>query len=105
MKLARTIAVFLLTLSLSLGSAMSISLATEQALMKPCMDNMNDCPCCKDRCDSAIMSCSVQCPVPPGAAILLDHAQPNGMAFIQFLALDSYSGSQFAAGPPPPIPI
>jgi hypothetical protein len=104
-KLARAIAVFLLTLSLSLGSAVSVSLATEQAFMKPCMERMNDCPCCKDHCDSAIMSCSVQCPVPPGAAILLDRTQLNGMAVIQLLAFDSYPGSQFAAGPPAPIPI
>lgn len=105
MKLVPTIAVFLLTLSLSLGSAMNISLATEQAFMKPCMEHMNDCPCCKDHCDSAIMSCSVQCPMPPGAAILLDHTQLNGAVFIQLSTLDSYPGSQFAAGPPPPIPI
>ncbi len=105
MKLARLISVFLLTLSLSFGSAMSISLAAQQAITMPCAEPMDHCPCCKDRCDSTIMSCSVQCPMPSSTVIFLEHTQPNRLAIIQFFALNSYSGSQFASGPPPPIPI
>ena len=105
MKLARTIAVFLLTLSLSFGSAMSISLAAQQAITMPCMEQMDHCPCCKDHCDSTIMSCSVQCPMPSSAAIFLEHTQPNGLATIQSFAFDSDFGSRLASRPPPPIPI
>jgi hypothetical protein len=105
MKLTRTITVFLLTLGLTLGSAVSISLATEEAFAIPCpMEQKGDCPC-KDHCDSAVMNCAAKCPAPLGEAVLLKYAQLYSLSGVLSFGTDSYLGSQFKGGPPVPIPI
>jgi hypothetical protein len=105
MRLTRIITVFLLTLGLTLGSAVSISLATEQAFATPCpMEQKGDCPC-KDHCDSAVMNCAAKCPAPLGEAVLLKYAQLYSLSGALSFGIDSYLGSQFKGGPPAPIPI
>jgi hypothetical protein len=105
MKLTRMIAVFLLTLGLTLGSAAGISLATEQAFAAPCpMEQNGDCPC-KDRCDSAVMTCVAKCSAPFGEAVLLKYVQLYALAGVLSCGADSYPGSQFKGGPATPIPI
>jgi hypothetical protein len=105
MRLTRIITVFLVTLGLTLGSAVSISLATEQAFATPCpMEQKGDCPC-KDHCDSAVMNCAAKCPAPLGEAVLLKYAQLYSLSDALSFGIDSYLGSQFKGGPPAPIPI
>jgi hypothetical protein len=105
MRLTRIITVFLVTLALTLGSAVSISLATEQAFATPCpMEQKGDCPC-KDRCDSALMNCAAKCPAPLGEAVLLKYVRLYALASVLSFGTGSYPGSQFKGGPPAPIPI
>jgi hypothetical protein len=105
MRLARIITVFLVTLGLTLGSAVSISLATEQSFATPCpMEQNGDCPC-KDHCDSAVMNCVAKCSAPFGEAVLLKYAELYSLSGVLSFGIDSYPGSQFKGGPPAPIPI
>jgi hypothetical protein len=105
MRLTRIITVFLVTLGLALGSAVSISLATEQAFATPCpMEQKGDCPC-KDHCDSAVMNCAAKCSTPLGEAVLLKYVRLYTLAGVLSFGTDSYLGSQFKGGPPAPIPI
>jgi hypothetical protein len=105
MKLTRVITVFLVTLGLALGSAVSISLATEQAFATPCpMEQKGDCPC-KDHCDSAVMNCVAKCSAPFGEAVLLKYARLSTLLGVLSFGTDSYLGSQFKGDPPAPIPI
>jgi hypothetical protein len=105
MRLTRIIIVFLLTLGLTLGSAVSISLATEQAFATPCpMEQKGDCPC-KDHCDHAVMNCVAKCSAPLGEAVLLKYVRLYSLSGVLFFGTDSYRGSQFDRGPPAPIPI
>jgi hypothetical protein len=105
MRLTRIITVFLLTLGLTLGSAVSISLATEQAFATPCaMEQNGDCPC-KDRCDSAVMNCAAKCSAPFGEAVLLTYVRLYTMSGVLSFGTDSYPGSQVKGSPPAPIPI
>lgn len=105
MRLTRIITVFLLTLGLTLGSAVSISLATEQAFAPPCpMEQKGDCPSCKDHCDSAVMNCVAKCS-PLGQAVLLKYVQLYTLSGVLSFGTNSYLASQFKSGPPAPIPI
>jgi hypothetical protein len=106
MKLTRIITVLLLTLGLALGSAVSISMATEQALATPCpIEQKGDCPCCNDHCDRAVMNCAAKCSAPLGEAVLLKYVRLYTLAGVLSFGTDSYLGSQFKGGPPAPIPI
>lgn len=101
----RIITVFLVTLGLTLGSAVSISFATEQAFATPCpMEQQGGCPC-KDHCDSAVMNCPAKCSAPLGQAVLLKYVRLYTLSGVLSFGADSYLGSQFNGGPPAPIPI
>src|SRR3954452_20965810 len=98
MRLARIITVFLVTLGLTLGSAVSISLATEQAFATPCpMEQKGDCPC-KDHCDSALMNCVAKCSAPFGEAVLLKYVQLYALSDVLSFGTSPYLASQFKRG-------
>src|SRR4051812_41676108 len=105
MRVPRLITVFVLILGLTLGSAVSISLATEQAVATPCpMEQKGDCPC-KDHCDSAVMNCVAKCSAPLGEAVLLKYVQLYALSGVLSFGTDLYLASQLNGGPPAPIPI
>jgi hypothetical protein len=105
MRLTRIIIVFLLTLGLTLGSAVSISLATEQLFATPCPMEQKGVWPCKDHCDSAVMNCVAKCSAPLGEAALLKYVRLYTLSGVLSFGTDSYLGSQFKGGPPAPIPI
>jgi hypothetical protein len=105
MRVTRIITVFLLTLGLTLGSAVTISLATAQAFAAPCpMEHQGNCPC-NDHCDRAVMNCVAKCSAPLGEAVLLKYVRLYSLSGVLSFGTDSYRGNQFERGPPAPIPI
>lgn len=109
MAIARALTVFLVIMGLSFGAMTANALAAKQTFAKPCpmeqSGKKGECPCCKDHCDSAMLSCSGKCPSSQGAATLASSTYKLAAVKLLFASMIAPMSDQFANGPAPPVPI
>lgn len=109
MAISRAVTAFLVILGLSFGAMTANALAAKQTFAKPCpmeqSGKKGKCPCCKDHCDSAMLSCASKWPSSQGAATLASSTHKLAAVKLLFASMIAPMSDQFANGPAPPVPI